>query len=342
MKMFLKSTIIGTGASLLASTAMAQNLTLQSAFPFSLEVIDTSIHRFVEDVATATNGELTFTPYDAGSFSPPFEILENVGNGSLDAGWSAASYWAGQIPAAALFQSIPFGPDVPKYLSWLYGGGGLELWEALYAPHNVVPIPCGSMISEAGGWFTEEITSVEDLNGMSMRISGLGGEVISRLGVSPVSIPAGETFLGLDTGRIGAAELSFPTIDTSAGFFEVAKHYYFPGWHQPGSLNELLVNADVWAGLAESQRLAVRNACSDLSIRMFAHDMQAQSAALEEFRSAGVTVERFPEEVLAALQLATEEVLEEAAQRDNDFADVIESYQNFSERYDEYRELTAF
>mgnify|MGYP003665204011 CR=1 FL=1 len=141
MKLSLKSTLIGTGASLLASTAMAQNLTLQSAFPFSLEVIDTSIHRFVEDVATATNGELTFTPYDAGSFSPPFEILENVGNGSLDAGWSAASYWAGQIPAAALFQSIPFGPDVPKYLSWLYGGGGLELWEALYAPHNVVPIP---------------------------------------------------------------------------------------------------------------------------------------------------------------------------------------------------------
>ncbi|BBI54631.1 hypothetical protein HORIV_70520 [Vreelandella olivaria] len=110
MKLSLKSTIIGTGASLLASTAMAQNLTLQSAFPFSLEVIDTSIHRFVEDVATATNGELTFTPYDAGSFSPPFEILENVGNGSLDAGWSAASYWAGQIPAAALFQKLPSAP----------------------------------------------------------------------------------------------------------------------------------------------------------------------------------------------------------------------------------------
>ncbi|CAM3532346.1 TRAP transporter substrate-binding protein [Halomonas casei] len=338
----IKKSIAVTGMSLLASTAMAQNLTLQSAFPFSLEVIDTSIHRFVDDVATATNGELTFTPYDAGSFSPPFEIMENVGNGSLDAGWSAASYWAGQIPAAALFQSIPFGPDVPKYLAWLYGGDGLELWEALYESHNVVPIPCGSMISEAGGWFSEEINSVDDLNGMSMRISGLGGEVMSRLGVSPVSIPAGETFLGLDTGRIGAAELSFPTIDTSAGFYEVAKHYYFPGWHQPGSLNELLVNADVWAGLEDQQRLAVRNACSDLSIRMYAHDMQAQSAALDEFREAGVTVERFPDEVLAALNTATEDVLEEASQRDSDFADVMASYKSFSERYDEYRELTAF
>ncbi|MFG6667856.1 TRAP transporter substrate-binding protein [Halomonas sp. HNIBRBA4712] len=338
----LKKTLIGASLSMLASSAMAQTLTLQSAFPFSLEVIDSSIHRFVENIATATDGELTFTPYDAGAFSPPFEILENVGNGSLDAGWSAASYWAGQIPAAALFQSIPFGPDVPKYLAWLYGGGGLELWEELYAPHNVVPIPCGSMISEAGGWFTQEINSVDDLQGMSMRISGLGGQAVSQLGVSPVSIPAGETFLGLDTGRIGAAELSFPTIDTSAGFYEVAKHYYFPGWHQPGSLNELLINADVWAGLAESQQVSVRNACSDLSIQMYAHDMQAQSAVLNEFRDAGVTVERFPDDVMSALQAASETVLEEAAEADADFAEVIQSYQTFSESYDEYRELTAF
>ncbi|WP_027966400.1 TRAP transporter substrate-binding protein [Halomonas halocynthiae] len=338
----LKKTLVGTGISLLASTAMAQTLTLQSAFPFSLEVIDRSIHRFVDDVSTATDGKLTFTPYDAGAFSPPFEILENVGNGSLDAGWSAASYWAGQIPAAALFQSIPFGPDVPKYLAWIYGGGGLELWEGLYEPYNVVPIPCGSMLSEAGGWFSQEINGVEDLQGLSMRISGLGGEVVSQLGISPVSLPAGETFLGLDTGRIGAAELSFPTIDTSAGFYEVAKHYYFPGWHQPGSLNELLINADVWAGLAESQQLAVRNACSDLSIHMYAHDMQAQSAALEEFRSAGVTVERFPDEVLTALQAATVGVLDNAAQADEGFSEVIQSYQDFSERYDEYRDLTTF
>ncbi|MFI0473264.1 TRAP transporter substrate-binding protein [Halomonas sp. HMF6819] len=338
----LKKTLIGASLSMLASSAMAQTLTLQSAFPFSLEVIDSSIHRFVEDIATATDGELTFTPYDAGAFSPPFEILENVGNGSLDAGWSAASYWAGQIPAAALFQSIPFGPDVPKYLAWLYGGGGLELWEGLYEPHNVVPIPCGSMISEAGGWFTQEINSVDDLQGMSMRISGLGGQVVSQLGVSPVSIPAGETFLGLDTGRIGAAELSFPAIDTSAGFYEVAKHYYFPGWHQPGSLNELLINADVWAGLTESQQVSVRNACSDLSIHMYAHDMQAQSAVLNEFRDAGVSVERFPDDVMSALQAASETVLEEAAQADADFAEVIQSYKAFSESYDEYRELTAF
>ncbi|MFC0267220.1 TRAP transporter substrate-binding protein [Kushneria aurantia] len=342
MTFSFKKTLFGAGATLLASSAMAQTLTLQSAFPFSLEVIDDSIHRFADDVATVTNGELTFTPYDAGAFSPPFEILENVGNGSLDAGWSAASYWAGQIPAAALFQSIPFGPDVPKYLAWLYGGGGLELWQGLYEPYNVVPIPCGSMVSEAGGWFTEEVTSVDDLQGLSMRISGLGGEVMRELGVSPVSIPAGETFLGLDTGRIGAAELSFPTIDTSAGFYEVAKHYYFPGWHQPGSLNELLINADVWAGLDESQQLAVRNACSDLSIHMYAHDMQAQSAALDTFREAGVSVERFPDEVLTALKNATADVLDNAAQADADVAEVLQSYRDFSGRYDEYRELTTF
>ncbi|CAM4059529.1 TRAP transporter substrate-binding protein [Vreelandella rituensis] len=338
----LTRSLILAGAALASTGAMAQTLTLQSAFPFSLKVIDDSIHRFAQDVETATEGELSFTPYDAGAFSPPFQILENVGNGSLDAGWSAASYWAGQIPAAALFQSIPFGPDVPQYLAWLYSGGGIELWEELYRSHNVVPIPCGAMVSEAGGWFIDEITSVEDLRGMSMRISGLGGEVMSRLGVSPVSIPAGETFLGLDTGRIGAAELSFPTIDVSAGFQEVTEHYYFPGWHQPGSLNELIVNADVWGGLTDGQRLAVRHACSDLSIQMYGQQMQAQSAVLDEFREAGVEVERFPDEVLEALSEATREVLEENAQADGDFRKVLESFRAYSENYEEYKNLTEF
>lgn len=341
MNKHLSMTALALGMSLAASGAVAQTLTLQSAFPFSLAVIDSSVKRFAEDVATATGGEVTFTPYDAGAFSPPFQILENVGNGSLDAGWSAASYWSGQIPAAELFQSIPFGPDVPKYLAWLYGGGGLELWEELYRPYGVVPIPCGSMISEAGGWFVDGIDGVGDLRGMSMRISGLGGQIMSRLGVSAVSIPAGETFLGLDTGRIGAAELSFPTIDVSAGFYEVARHYYFPGWHQPGSLNEVIVNADVWDGLEERQRLAIRNACSDLSIRMYAEGMQAQTEALERFRAAGVEVKRFPDEVLDALREATEEVLAENAANDEAFARVLESYAAFGERYDEYRALTS-
>lgn len=342
MNNILTRSILFAGTALASTGVLAQTLTLQSAFPFSLDVIDNSIHRFVKDVNTATEGELNFTPYDAGSFSPPFEILENVGNGSLDAGWSAASYWAGQIPAAALFQSIPFGPDVPQYLAWLYGGGGIELWEELYRPYNVVPIPCGSMISEAGGWFVDEIKNVDDLKGMSVRISGLGGEAMSRLGVSPVSLPAGETFLGLDTGRINGAELSFPTIDQSAGFYEVAKHYYFPGWHQPGSINELLINADVWDGLSESQRLSVRDVCSDLSLWMYAQDMQAQSGALQTFRDEGVEVERFPDDVLDALREATAAVLEENAAEDDDFRNVLKSYQDFSKRYEEYQELTSF
>ncbi|NAO95111.1 TRAP transporter substrate-binding protein DctP [Halomonas sp. MG34] len=342
MNKILTRAIALTGVAMASSEAMAQTLTLQSAFPFSQEVIKDSIHRFAQDVDTATAGELSFTLYDAGAFSPPFEILENVGNGSLDAGWSAASYWAGQLPAAALFQSIPFGPDVPHYMAWLYGGGGIELWEELYRPYNVVPIPCGAMISEAGGWFVNEINSVDDLRGMSVRISGLGGEVMSRLGVSPVSLPAGETFLGLDTGRIGGAELSFPTIDMSAGFYDVAEHYYFPGWHQPGSLNELIINADVWDGLRADQRLAVRHACSDLNLHMYGKEMQAQSAALQEFREAGVEVTRFPDEVLEALREASSAVLEENAAKDDGFRQVLESYQAFSERYEEYRELTSF
>ncbi|MCG7602237.1 TRAP transporter substrate-binding protein [Halomonas sp. McH1-25] len=338
--MKIKGAISTIGLVTFATAANAESLILQSAFPFSLEVIDRSIHDFSDRVNTLTEGGVEFKPYDAGALSPPYDILENVGNGSLDAGWAASSYWAGKMPAAALFQSIPFGPDVPEYMAWLYGGGGLELWRELYKPHNVVPVPCGTMVSEAGGWFREEIKTAEDLKGKSMRISGLGGQIASELGISPASIPVGEAFLGLDTGRIDAVEVSFPTIDKSVGFQDVASHYYFPGWHQPGSFNELIVNADVWKGLTSPQRAAIEASCSDLSIRMYAQQMATQANQLDQYRSEGVTVERFPDSVVAALQDATSKVLRVKASENKEFSQILKSYSEFSEGYRIYKDLT--
>lgn len=328
------------GAIVLPFTAQAQTLTLQSAFPFNLTTIHDSVNRFVATTDEVTEGRVKFKSYDTGVMSPPFEILENVSNGSLDAGWSASSYWAGQIPAAALFQNIPFGPDVPKYLAWLYSGGGLELWQELYAPHNVVPIPCGSMVSEAGGWFNKPVTQVADLKGVNMRISGLGAKIISKLGVTASSLSAGETYLGLETGRIGAAELSFPSIDQSAGFYQVSKNYYFPGWHQPGSLNELIINGDVWKAMKKSDQTAVKNICADLSLWMYANESVKQNTHLDYFRSQGVSIKRFPDDVMAALRKATDEVLAEESGKDADFKRVLASYQAFSVKYDEYAELS--
>ncbi|MEA3252507.1 MAG: hypothetical protein U9Q35_13330 [Pseudomonadota bacterium] len=196
------------------------------------------------------------------------------------------------------------------------------------------------MVSEAGGWFRDKIETVEDLKGKSMRISGLGGQIASELGISPASIPVGEAYLGLDTGRIDAVEVSFPTIDKSVGFQDVASYYYFPGWHQPGSFNELIVNAEVWEGLIPSQRAAIEASCSELSIRMYAQQMASQAGQLDQYRSEGVTVERFPDSVITALQDATSKVLNARARENKDFARILKSYRDFSEGYRTYKDLT--
>lgn len=330
------STMGSTGA--VASTT----LNLQSAFPFQLGIIRATIERFAEHMDTVTEGELTFRVYDAGEFSPPFEILENVGSGALDVGWSAASYWEGQMPGSALFQSIPFGPDVPEYFAWLYGGGGLELWREMYEPFNVVPVPCGSMAAEATGWFNDPINSMDDLDGLSMRISGLGGQVLSEVGVSVMDIPVGEAYQSLDTGRIGAVAVSSPGIDVDLGFEQIADYYYVTSWHQRGTLNELIFNMDVWNGLSAAQQQAIENACGELSLWTWAQDMNAQSQHLDFFRSEGVTVATLPDEVVAGLREASEAVLAEKAEEHDSYARILDSYYAFREVYSEYQTLTAY
>lgn len=325
-----------------AKVSADTTLTLQSAFPFQLGIIKSTIERFGEHMEVVTDGELTFRIYDAGEFSPPFEILENVGSGALDVGWSAASYWEGQMPGSALFQSIPFGPDVPEYFAWLYGGGGLELWRELYEPYNVVPVPCGSMAAEATGWFSDPITSLDDLDGLSMRISGLGGQVLSELGVSVMDIPVGEAYQSLDTGRIGAVAVSSPGIDVDLGFEQIADYYYVTSWHQRGSLNELIFNMDVWNSLSDAEQQSIENACSELSIWTWAQDMNAQSEHLEFFRSEGVNIETLPSEVVDGLREASEVVLEEKSQQHDSYARILASYHEFREKYHEYQTLTSF
>lgn len=323
-----------------AGAATAQDFTLQSAFGKGLPILGPGADRFVETVATLTDGEIRFTHYGDGELSPAFEILDNVGAGAIDAGWSFAGYAAGQAPAAALFGSIPFGPDAIEYVSWVHHGGGLELWRELYAPFNVVPMPCGVIISEAGGWYTRAIETPEDLQGMRIRIGGLGGQILGRLGASPQSLPAGEISTALETGRLDGTELSFPMIDRLLGFDKVAKHYYFPGWHQPAGFIEFYMNKDKWEALDDAQRRAIEVACMDVNLWTIGTAVASQEEALQYFRDNGVAVERFPEPVLDALRAAADEVYAESAAADPMFARVMESYRAFSERYDAYEALS--
>lgn len=332
--------IAAASLALLAWPALAEDYNLQSAFGKNLPILGPAADRFLEKVATLTGGEVNFVHLGDGELSPAFEILDNVGAGAIDAGWSYAGYAAGKAPAAALFGSIPFGPDAMKYVSWVHHGGGLELWREIYEPFNVVPMPCGVIISEAAGWFTRQINSPEDIRGLNFRIGGLGGEILARLGASPMSLPAGEITTSLETGRLDGTELSFPMIDKLLGFDQVAKHYYFPGWHQPSGFIEFYMNRDKWDALTDAQRTAIETACMDVNLWTIGTASAAQQDAIEEFRANGVTVERLPDPVIEALRQAADAVYSEKAEADEMFARVMESYRTFSHAYDNYRQLS--
>ena len=328
-------------AAYLSAPAMAEDFSLQSAFGKGLPIIGPGADRFVERVSALTGGSVNFEHLGAGELSPPFEILDNVGLGAIDAGWSYAAYASGKAPAAALFGSMPFGPDAIKYVSWLHHGGGLELWREIYEPFNVVPTACGVIISEAGGWFTKEIESPDDLKGLNIRIGGLGGAVLGKMGANAMSLPVGEISTSLETGRLDATELSFPMVDSLLGFNKVAKHYYFPGWHQPSGFMEFYMNKDKWDALSDAERMAIETTCADINLFTIGTAVAGQQSHLEAFRADGVDIKRFPDSVVEALRAATAEVYAEKSAEDPMFKRVVDSYEAFSASYDEYATLSS-
>lgn len=336
----MKKHILGAAMAASVTTgAQAEDYNLQSAFAKQLPVLGPGIDRFTATVSTLTNGAINFIHLGDGELSPAFEIFDNVGAGAIPAGMSFAAYAAGKAPAAALFGSMPFGPDAIKYVSWVHHGGGLDLWREIYEPFNVVPMPCGVIISEAGGWYTKEINTVEDLKGLNIRIGGLGGAILAKLGANAMSLPTGEISTALETGRLDATELSFPMVDRLLGFDKVAKHYYFPGWHQPSGFIEFYMNKDMWDGLSDQHRIAIETACMDLNLWTIGTAVVGQQQYLDAFATNGVDIKRFPDPVIDALRATTQEVYDEQSAADPMFARVMDSYRTFSAAYDQYEAL---
>lgn len=335
----MKKTIMAAALAVLASGAQAETFNMQSAFG-GLPVLDPTAKRFVANVSALTDGAVEFNYLLAGEMSPPFEIFDNVSVGAIDAGWSFAAYASGKEPAAALFGSVPFGGDPLSYVSWLHHGGGLELWREIYEPYNLVPMACGVIMSEAGGWYTKEINSPEDFQGLNIRVGGLGGTILAKLGANAMSLPAGEISTSLETGRLDATELSFPLVDKLLGFDKVAKNYYFPGWHQPAGFIEFYMNKDKWDGLTGNQRTAIEVSCADANLYAMGVAGGAQSAVLAEFRANGVDVKRFPDSVMDALRAAADEVYAEKSAEDEMFKRVIDSYRAYAAAYNEYQALS--
>ncbi len=334
--------VLGAGM-MMAGDAEAQDKRVRwkmaSWFPSSLTQLGTLGKSMTERLERVSGGNIQIKMFEPNALIPAKECFDAVAQGSVDSCWSVPGYWYGKEPALAMFAAVPFGPSAGEYLGWIYHGGGLALWDEIYATHGLKSLPCGIIAPEASGWFRNEITSVEDLKGLKMRFFGLGAKVMEKLGVSTQLLAGGDIFPALERGSIDATEFSMPAIDLNLGFYQVAKHYYFPGWHQQATMFELLMNRERWDALSETQQAQIEVVCGDNFREGLAEGEAIQAKALIELKEKGVQIHRWPQEILDVLEEKWNEVAAEDAARDANFKRVWESYSKFREEYAVWQEL---
>ena len=292
-------------------------------------------------VKDSSGGDIIFKPYEPGKLAAPSGALDSVSGHRIEAVGGQAAMWAGKMPAAPLFTSIPFGPEGPEFVAWLLAGNGLKLYQEMYdrAGYKVKVLPAVLIPPETSGWFTKEIKSVNDLKGLKIRFYGLGGNVMEKMGAAVTAMPGGEIFPALEKGVIDATEFGTPDGDEFFGFYKVAKYNYFPGWHQTGTLGELLINKDVWEKeLSEQQRKLIEVNTMALMTRTMAGGPAAQAPVMKtNVEKRGVIQKYWPPEILAAYKAAWNEVVAEQCAKDEFFKKVWDDLSAFRNEYSLYQ-----
>jgi TRAP-type mannitol/chloroaromatic compound transport system substrate-binding protein len=298
-------------------TAEALEWKMVTTWPRDFPGLGTGASHLAELIGKLSNGRLKVKVYGGNELVPPFEVFDAVQRGTAEMGHGGAYYWKGRIPASQFLGGVPFGLTGNELNGWYYHGGGLELYQQAYAPSGLIPFPVGNSGTQMGGWFNKEINTIADLSGLKMRIPGIGAEVLKRIGGTPVNIPGAELFTALQSGTIDATEWVGPMNDLAFGLFRAAKYYYYPGWHEPGSALEGIVNAEAWASLPPDLQQIVETACKAASMDMYADFEARNGAALNTLvKEHQVELRAFPDEVLAELKRVSYEVLEGLAADD--------------------------
>jgi TRAP-type mannitol/chloroaromatic compound transport system substrate-binding protein len=323
----------GEGAATGSAPARTFEWKMVTTWPPNFPIFQEGVERLASDIETMSGGRLKIQVFAGGQLVPALQTFDAVSQGTVQMGHGAAYYWAGKVPAAQFMSAVPFGMTAKGMNAWFYGGGGLELWRELYEPYGVVPFPVGNTGVQMGGWFNKRIESVDDLKGLQMRIPGLGGKVLARAGGSPKLLAGGEIYTALERGNIDATEWVGPFHDERLGLYRAARYYYYPGWHEPGTALELIVNRQAWDELPPDLQKIVEVAAAGISLWMYAQFEARNLEALERLEQEhGVQVLEFPPEVLAALREQATAALEEAAAQDADFRRVYDSYRAFRAR----------
>ena len=304
---------------------------IATSWPTSLDTIYGGAVTFAERVSAMTGGRFMVTAQPAGEVVPPLEILQNVETNSIKGGHTASYYYTGLDPTTAFGTALPFGLTARQQNAWLYEGGGLEMMQEFYAERfNAIQFPAGNTGVQMGGWFNVEINSLSDMQGLIMRIPGLGSQVMTRLGVTVQVLPGGEIFQALQTGAIDATEWVGPYDDTTMGFQDVTQFYYHPGWWEPGPSLEVQIPLPEWNALPSVYQEIIKTAAYEANMTMMArYDALNPQAFQDILDSTDIEVLPFPDDVMAAAEEASFEIFDENAAGNQAFADIYSEWQTF-------------
>lgn len=324
------------GATALATPAIAQEnpklaWRLTSSFPKSLDIIFGAADEIAKSVAEATDGNFTIQTYASGEIVPPLQAADAVASGTVEMAHTCCYYYIGKDPTFALGTAIPFGLNARMTNSWFTAGGGTELINDFLAGHGLYALPAGNTGAQMGGWYRKEIKSVEDLRGLKMRIAGLAGQVMAKVGVTPQQIAGSDVYAALEKGTIDATEFVGPYDDHKLGFYKVAKYYYYPAWWEGGPAVHAFFNKEKFEELPRNYKRILTDACAAANASMLAKYDASNAAALRQLVADGTVLRAFGSDILDACHKAAVETYAELSATNENFKKVYDSQQSFKQ-----------
>lgn len=331
----------GVAAATLSAPAIAQDTIkwdMVTAWPKNLPGPGVAAQMLADRIGLLSGGRISVKLHAAGELVPGRGVFDAVSEGTAQLFHAVPAYWGSKSKGILLFGSQPFGLTADEQIGWMYQGGGQALYDEMYARFNLKPFLCGNSGSQWGGWFREEIKSVEDLKGLKFRTTGLASEMCSKLGMATQAMGGGAMFQALQTGALDAGEFIGPWTDSAIGFHQVAKNYYAPGFGEPSSAEECVVNQDAYNDLPDDLKAVVSFACESLYNPVWTEYTYKHALSLEKLVAEGVTVREFPEDVVAAMGEAAKDVYEDLRNSDDELVvRILESFESYRDSVGGYK-----
>ena len=303
---------LGSAGAVLSAPAIAKKrieVTMVSTWPRDFPGLGTGAQRFAKRLTDMSDGRINVNYFAGGERVKPFDSFDEVASGNAQMYHGAEYYWKGKHPGLAYFTAVPFGMTDAEINAWIQYGGGQELWDEVSGSFGLKCLPCGNTGVQMGGWFRKEMNSPDDFKGLKMRIPGLGGDVLAKLGASPVSLPGSQIYENLVSGALDATEWVGPWNDSFMKFYEAAKYYYYPGMHEPGAMLSLGMNKKWWEGLSKTDQTMIKAAAeTENSIMMSEYNAKNGAALKKLISEQGVKLRKFNDDIYDAFGDAAEQV----------------------------------